>query len=224
MKHVFLDFEMNALADQYKKEQKICRMEIIEIGAVMLDEQFREVDSFKCYVKPEYNDVIIGRYTDLTGITTSMVTEAEHFAEAFSKFIDWCESYEEEYRIYAWSDNDLRQLRSELKLKEIPISQQMQFMMEHWEDYQKTFGILIGWKHPISLERALGATGMKFEGQQHDALCDARNTAELFIMAQDKELFAKKMKPIIDALKPSEPTTYALGDIFNFNQLEETTR
>ena len=105
MKHVFLDFEMNALADQYKKEQKICRMEIIEIGAVMLDEQFREVDSFKCYVKPEYNDVIIGRYTDLTGITTSMVTEAEHFAEAFSKFIDWCESYEEEYRIYAWSVN-----------------------------------------------------------------------------------------------------------------------
>lgn len=38
MKHIVVDLEMNHLARNYKEERLICSMEVIEIGAVVLDE------------------------------------------------------------------------------------------------------------------------------------------------------------------------------------------
>lgn len=58
MKYIVVDLEMNSLAKEYKEERAQCGMEIIEIGAVVLDEQYQEVDSFKTLVKPQFNDEI----------------------------------------------------------------------------------------------------------------------------------------------------------------------
>ena len=53
MKHIFVDFEMHPIAKEYKEEKVICQREIIEFGAVMLDESFKEITSFKAFVQPE---------------------------------------------------------------------------------------------------------------------------------------------------------------------------
>ena len=58
MKHIVVDLEMNHLARDYKEERIICSMEVIEIGAVVLDEAYSEIGSFKTFVKPQYNDEI----------------------------------------------------------------------------------------------------------------------------------------------------------------------
>ena len=58
MKHIVVDLEMNHLARDYKEERIICSMEVIEIGAVVLDEAYAEIGSFKTFVKPQYNDEI----------------------------------------------------------------------------------------------------------------------------------------------------------------------
>ena len=58
MKHIVVDLEMNSLAKEFKEEKILCGREIIEIGAVVLDEQYHEIGSFKTLVKPQYNDVI----------------------------------------------------------------------------------------------------------------------------------------------------------------------
>lgn len=42
MKHIVVDLEMNSLAKEYKVEKEICNREIIEIGAVVLDENYNE--------------------------------------------------------------------------------------------------------------------------------------------------------------------------------------
>ena len=76
MIYVFVDFEMNMIDSEYKKEKKICKSEIIEIGAVKLDEDYNEIDSFKSYVKPAYG-TMASRIIKLTGITDDMV---EHMA------------------------------------------------------------------------------------------------------------------------------------------------
>ena len=39
MKHVVVDLEKNALDKMYAEERQICGREIIQIGAVLLDEQ-----------------------------------------------------------------------------------------------------------------------------------------------------------------------------------------
>ena len=66
MEHIILDLEMNEVAERYEAERKICRFEIIEIGAVKLDDNFVEIDSFKTFVKPQYNLQILEIYENLT--------------------------------------------------------------------------------------------------------------------------------------------------------------
>ena len=76
MKHIVVDLEMNHLARIFKEERLICSMEVIEIGAVVLDEAYSEIGSFKTFVKPQYNDAINKTCARVTGITTEMVANA----------------------------------------------------------------------------------------------------------------------------------------------------
>ena len=54
MKHIVVDLEMNPIRHN-PEARRISKLETIEIGAVMLDDNYREVSSFRTYVKPEYN-------------------------------------------------------------------------------------------------------------------------------------------------------------------------
>ena len=54
MKYIVLDLEMNGVPKDNKEAFESSHMEIIEIGAVALDEDYREIDSFLTYVKPPF--------------------------------------------------------------------------------------------------------------------------------------------------------------------------
>lgn len=43
MKYVVIDLEMNPIASVYKAERTTCKLEVIEIGAVLLDESTRKL-------------------------------------------------------------------------------------------------------------------------------------------------------------------------------------
>ena len=116
MNHIFVDFEMNPIEKKYKEVRQICTHEIIEIGAVMLDENYEEIAAFKRYVKPEYSTEINKKCRELTGITTEMVQDAPGFEEALLEFVIWCMDQGEPFEIYAWSENDLLQLTGEMRL------------------------------------------------------------------------------------------------------------
>ena len=58
MKHIVIDLEMNALDKKFKDEKIICGREIIQIGAVLLDDQYQEIGYFNTLVKPQYNERI----------------------------------------------------------------------------------------------------------------------------------------------------------------------
>lgn len=118
MNYIVVDFEMNPVAGEYREERQICRSEIIEIGAVIMDESFIVLGEFKTLVKPQYNDSIYKKYETLTGISTQMVYGAPTFAIAYEMFVNWCESYGNDYEVYAWSENDYNQLTAEMELKQ----------------------------------------------------------------------------------------------------------
>lgn len=217
MKYIIVDLEMNAVAKEYVEEKKICCMEIIEIGAVIMDESLRVVGEFKQLVKPEYNDEIFKRYENLTGINTQMVADAPTFAEAYEMFVNWCESYEDEYEIYAWSDSDYNQIVAEMTLKKYN-NEQMKKPLERWYDFQKEYTEKLGLERIISLEKALDYAAVSFEGHMHDALCDAKNTAELFAIVRDEERCNVVLKSVMEALKPKS-INGTLGELFNFNEL-----
>ena len=49
MRKIFVDLEMCPILKEYATEKEICKLETIEIGAVMLDEEGKEIASFKEY-------------------------------------------------------------------------------------------------------------------------------------------------------------------------------
>ena len=219
MNHIFVDFEMNPIEKKYKEVRQICTHEIIEIGAVMLDENYEEIAAFKRYVKPEYSTEINKKCRELTGITTEMVQDAPGFEEALLEFVIWCMDQGEPFEIYAWSENDLLQLTGEMRLKGIELVDELVYIVEHWNDFQKNFCDLLGLYKPISLEAAVGSVGKKFVGRIHDALWDARNTAYIYRLSRDTETFGAVMKPIMELLQPKEECTCMLGELFNLNEL-----
>lgn len=217
MKYVIVDFEMNPIAKEYKTEKQICSMEIIEIGAVILDESFLVLGEFKTLVRPQYNNEIYKKYETLTGISTNMLSGAPTFVAAYEMFVNWCESYGSEYEVYAWSDNDYNQLTAEMKLKQYE-KDDKKLAIEKWYDFQKEYTEKLGLERIMSLEKALNYAGIEFEGHMHDALCDAKNTAELFAIIRNEERCNMVLKTVMDVLKPKKMSS-TLGDMFDFGAL-----
>lgn len=210
MVHIFVDYEMNEIDKEYKEQRTICKREIIEIGAVKLDESGEEISSFTQYVKPQFGK-ITDYYAELTGITNEKVAEAPHFLEAMRRFYDW--AGEDGYTIYSWSDSDSIQISKESVLKN-ETDPRLERMLSNWVDYQVEFGKLLGIEKKVSLKDAVHAIGEQFEGRQHDALWDARNTADIYRMSLDRNRFNMVMKPIVDLFRPQKQMGTTLGELF----------
>ena len=206
MAWVFMDLEMKPVDKQFRRQRDICRQEVIEFGAVKLGEDMAEVDSFRRLVQPVYG-AIPPRYEQLTGIRNDDVANADDFETVLADFAAWCGDAE---TVYAWSGSDLDQLRGEVKMKDIPFS--LDALAEKWADFQKIFTRAVGLKRELSLEQAVNIADIDFEGHQHDALWDARNTAELFRIYRDEGRFSAVIGPLREAVNPQKQTSFTLAD------------
>lgn len=208
MKHVVVDLEMNPVDRENKEVRKKLSGEIIEIGAVRLDEQFRQEAEFQCYVSPEYG-IIKKHITELTGITQDTVEGKDHFCRAFRAFVDWVG--EEETKIYSWSMADIKQLRKECRLKMQDFD--TNWLDSRWVDLQRAFDDKIGLHNSLALKHALGAMNRDFEGTAHTALADAVNTSAILALMQDEKKFREVMAPVIEVLAPKDELSASLADI-----------
>jgi ERI1 exoribonuclease 2 len=221
MKHIVVDLEMNPIC-QESEARRICTMENIEIGAIMLDDNLHEISSFRTYVKPEYNNLIMPKISKLTGITDAMVANAPGFQEAFKMFTNWCLGTGDEVVMYAWSTVDYDQIMKEIELKGYEMSEAEQRLMKvEWTDFQNVFGCHLGFERQISLKMALELAGVDFAGRQHDALDDARNTAVLLRIFNDKDLYDAALRKIEDAMTPKSLGN-TLGNMFDFSMFSLT--
>ena len=210
MRYIFVDFEMNPVDRRFEDIREYCRTEIIEIGAVMLDEEYRQCGEYRQYVRPLYG-TIQPKITEITGITDDMLQDAPVFEEAIGAFLDWCG---EDYEIYAWGDSDLRVLIGETDILPEPDERLLDIDLL-WYDFQEIFMELLGLQNRISLQHAVGAAESGFAGKAHDAMWDARNTADLFRLSQNEALFQQKMEPILSALRPAQSPKATIGDKFS---------
>ena len=208
MIHVVIDLEMNPVSKSLKDIRKLTTDEIIEIGAVKLDENYQQFDEFQCYVRPEYGE-ITKHITKLTGITNETVADKPLFPEAFQNFMDWIGTWD--MTLYSWSNSDINQLKDECALK---MPQYDTGRLERqWKDLQKAFDERIGLHSSLALKHAIGAMNRDFEGTQHTALADAANTAAILTLLQDDEEFFRVMQPVIDLLKPKK-LSQSIGDLY----------
>lgn len=205
-RHIVLDTEFTPISKVHKEERSTSRFEIIQIGAVMLDAEYKEIDTFHTYVKPQYAAHIARNVSKLTGITDADVSDAPSFAEALDELFAWIG--DERVRIYSWSLADRWQMQDESLLKGV------YFPAFRWMDLQKVYGRMLGYHGQLSLKNA--ALAASFDGfsdkEAHSALYDARLAAQLLVLSRDRATFERKTKTVRELLCPT--CGACLGDLF----------
>ena len=211
MNYLVLDLEMCGVAKHYRTDKFHYATEIIQIGAVLLDEEYQRIAEIRQYVHPVYG-VIDNFILKLTGISNSDVKHAPCLEDAMKHMLNWIG--DREYKVIAWSENDYNQFYREIKSKEIEDERIQNFMdKENWVDYQAIFGERFEFNREVGLEEALLYCEIEAEGRFHDGLCDAINTAALIKKLElhpefTIENYEKGM------MEETEPLIYSLGDLF----------
>ena len=183
-KYVIVDLEMCNVPKGCAENRFNWRNELIQIGAVCLDDTFEIEDTFMTYVHPEFG-IIDKRIEDLTGITVNDTKYAPVAGKALESFAEWLP---DDAVLVSWSDNDENQIRKELEFKQLHIPR-LEEHMGDWVDCQKTFGQKMNARKCYKLSEALNIAGIIYEYGEHDALVDAKNTAMLFAkMEKEPEL------------------------------------
>lgn len=199
MQHIMIDLEMNKIEKQVCGDRKLSN-ELIEIGAVRMNEDYEIVDQYQTYVMTDYGQ-IDARIRELTGITDEKLVGAPRFAEAMDEFTKWIGKKKTTF--YSWSMSDIRQFQTESAYKGYnkPIIRRME---NSWVDFQKVYSELLGIDKKIKLKQAVQAADYEFTGAQHTALADAINTAEILCLSKHPEKFERVMKPVLDLFREEE--------------------
>ena len=88
MNYLVIDLEMCNVPRDYRSRSYKYANETIQIGAVLLDEEFKRIGTLSQYVHPEHG-VIDPFIQNLTGIRNSQVKKAPRIEEALLHMIDW---------------------------------------------------------------------------------------------------------------------------------------
>ncbi len=136
MQYIVLDLEWN---NTYAKKAKGYINEIIEIGAVKLDSELENVDTFSCIIRSQIGKKLRGSVKRLTHLTNDDINSGMPFTKAFSMFRKWIGT--EETVIFTWGDGDVRVLLENFKylngIKVIPF-------LENYCDLQRVFQRIYG--------------------------------------------------------------------------------
>ena len=191
-KYVIVDLEMCNIPCGDRREWLNCNNEIIQIGAVLLDESFKICDSFKTYVHPQYGtlDSVI---SNLTGITNVDLFDAPDCKKALTDFMNWVPK---NATMVTWSENDENQIRKEIRAKNIHVPRLKEFL-NTCIDCQKTFGKIMYSKRNYNLVEALNISSIDYDVNVHDALVDDKNTALLFAKMEKEKDTEYKLSPYI---------------------------
>ena len=104
-KYVILDLEMCNVPKTVSYKVFACRKEIIQIGAVIVDENSEIADQFMTFVKPQFG-VIDDCIEELTGISKKHISTAPDIQSALISFINWIP---DDATVVSWSDTDRKQ-------------------------------------------------------------------------------------------------------------------
>ena len=104
-----MDLEWN---NAYNKAVKAFFNEIIEIGAVMIDENMDVVDTFSVLIRSQLSKKLSGRVKDLTHITNEDMYGGVGFDRALSDFTKWLG--DRDCIFMSWGNTDLHVLLENL--------------------------------------------------------------------------------------------------------------
>lgn len=211
MNYLVIDLEMCKVPQLYRNKTYKYAHEIIQVGAVLLDQEFKQIATLCQYVRPQYG-VLDHFISQFTGIQNKQLKYAPILEEVLKHMIHWIGK--REYQVFAWSDNDYWQLEREIRCKNIEDEQVMNFMdRERWIDYQSVFVNRYEFTRAIGLDEALLLCDIEPDGRFHNGLDDAINTAKIIEkleMNPEYQILNREK----EATASAEPLKFCIGDLF----------
>ncbi len=155
--------------------------EIIEIGAVKVNEYGEVKGLFSKLIKPVVNPVLSGFCKKLTGISQEQVNIADNFIKVMDEFHDFIGYGFEDYRLYSWGNNDRSFFRTNCILHNLEDD-----WLDPFIDMHKKYISINGNRKKSGLKHIVESEGFEFEGDQHSAYIDAYNLSKIFIKYIDE--------------------------------------
>lgn len=152
------------------------KKEIIEIGAVKINENAEIIDTFQIFVKPTSTKVT-KFCTDLTGIIADDLESASFFKSSYVEFINWSLKNTSNIIFLSWGDFDKYQIIKECRLNGLNSF----ITNENHKNLSFLYFTQMGLRRKVGIKKALNRENIKLEGSHHRALDDALNTSKIFL-------------------------------------------
>ncbi len=183
MNYIIMDLEWN---NAYCKKKKGFINEIIEIGAVMLDEDLNVVDTFSMFIKAQLGKKLHSRVKELTNITNDDISSGTPFSQTMAQFRKW--SAGPDNVILTWGDTDIRVLIENFRyfngISFIPFLNNYVNLQKYAQAFMN-----ISKADQIGLSAAAEKLGIDVESYSlHRALDDSLLTSDLFRKIYNKHM------------------------------------
>ena len=181
MNYIILDLEWNQGAAE-KTEEKL-PFEIIEIGAIKLNDRREKTDEFNELIKPQVYHEMNYITRKLIHLQMEQLEEGKTFPDVMRAFQNW---WGDDYIFCTWGSMDLVELQRNIRYYQMePISDRpFRFL-----DIQKLFSIAFeDRKSRRSLEYAIDFLNIEKDIPFHRALSDAYYTAKILALLDENVL------------------------------------
>ncbi|MBU3200131.1 exonuclease domain-containing protein [Clostridium estertheticum] len=192
MNYIVFDLEFNQGYNFAKGTKSLnnpkCPFEIIQIGAIKLNDHFETIGTLDVIVKPEIYTTLNPFVRELTGITMDELNKGVSFEKMYEDFSNFIKS--DRSVLCVWGIADIKELYRNIAFYELDsLSSPTEYI-----DIQSYASTALDCKKGINigLGNAAKLLSVPIESQFHDAFNDAFYTTEVF-----KKIYNKEIKPNI---------------------------
>lgn len=186
MNYVIFDLEWNRYARHVKAK---CPDEIIQFGAVKVDEKLNKIGEFRKLVKPVLYKKIEPTIADMTGLEYDQLTrDGENFNKAMKEFRAFMGK--EPFTLISWGIHDTIILRNNCRYYNPNMHFEWMKRFVDLQYYASRVHLKEGDFNQLGLAASASELGIPYVADDlHDALVDASLTYEVFRRIYDKEQF-----------------------------------
>lgn len=188
MNYIVLDLEFNQpfsfkTGKSYELNPE-CPFEIIQIGAVKLNNNFEFIEKFNYMIKPEFYKRIHPYVEKITGITEKDLENKCYFKEAFNAFLKFIGN--EDSVLCTWGIDDIKSLYRNIVVHNI----NTELITNKYINVQSYATKYLNYEagKTIGLKNAVTELNIEIESKFHDALNDADYTAKIFKIVKPNKI------------------------------------
>ena len=182
MNYIVFDLEWNQSPYGQSGEHPRMPFEIIEIGAVKLNDDLEITDEYVSLIRPKLYKRLHRSIKPMLNYDEEDLKNGKPFKEACKEFLDWCG---EDYVFCTWGASDLFYLQSNM---DFYYMEKLEFPLKYY-NIQQIYADLFDEEGKISkLEKACGELEIPEVEPFHSAVNDARYTARVLARIRPDDL------------------------------------